>query len=96
MRSSLVLLLGLALAGRVGCGPKQASNTMPVTTTRPLPCPQLKISSTARANGPAIGPSSRLARASSAAASVRTRSDGFNPVFSPALFLFSLLSLIGF
>jgi hypothetical protein len=33
MRSSLVLLLGLALAGLVGCGPKQAPNTMPVTTT---------------------------------------------------------------
>jgi hypothetical protein len=33
MRSSLVLPLGLALAGLVGCGPKQAPNTMPVTST---------------------------------------------------------------
>ncbi|MDR3670310.1 MAG: hypothetical protein P4L36_05670 [Holophaga sp.] len=33
MRSSFILPLGLALAGLVGCGPKQAPNTVPVTTT---------------------------------------------------------------
>ena len=49
---------------------------MPVTTTRPLPWPQPRISSTARANGSAIGPSRRVARASSAAASVRTSAAG--------------------
>ena len=33
MRVSLYLPLGLALAGLVGCGPKRAPNTVPVTTT---------------------------------------------------------------
>jgi len=33
MRSSLVLPLGIALTGLVACGPKQAPNTVPVTTT---------------------------------------------------------------
>ena len=50
---------------------------MPVTTTRPLPSLQRRISSTARSKSAAIGPSSRAARTSSADASVRTRSAGF-------------------
>lgn len=33
MRVSLFLPLGLTLAGLVGCGPKRAPNTVPVTTT---------------------------------------------------------------
>jgi hypothetical protein len=33
MRSSFILPLGLALVGLVGCGPKQAPHTVPVTTT---------------------------------------------------------------
>ena len=33
MRSSILLPLGLALAGLVACGPKQAPNTVPVTST---------------------------------------------------------------
>jgi len=33
MRSSIYLPLGLALVGLVGCGPKQAPNTVPVTST---------------------------------------------------------------
>ena len=49
---------------------------MPVTTTRPRSSPQRRINSTARANGSAMGPSRRAARASSAAASVRTNSAG--------------------
>ena len=47
---------------------------MPVTTTRPLLSPQCRISSTARRKASTIGPSRRVARASSAAASVRTKS----------------------
>jgi hypothetical protein len=34
MRTKFILPLGLALAGLVGCGPKQAPNTVPVTTTQ--------------------------------------------------------------
>jgi hypothetical protein len=33
MRSSIILPLGLALVGLVGCGPKKAPTTVPVTTT---------------------------------------------------------------
>jgi hypothetical protein len=33
MRSSIILPLGLALVGLVGCGHKQAPNTVPVTST---------------------------------------------------------------
>jgi len=34
MRLTLLLPVGLALTGLVGCGPKQAPNTVPVTTTQ--------------------------------------------------------------
>src|SRR5579863_8289910 len=49
---------------------------MPVTTTRPWDSPQRRMSSTARLKSDAMGPSRRVARASRAAASVRTSAAG--------------------
>ena len=55
---------------------------MPVTTTRPFSLPQRRISSTARLKGSAMAPSRRLARASRAAASVRTNAAGSRQLLS--------------